>query len=89
MFHISYNKKFLKDLAAIPCKYRAKIEGLGFSEISKYSTLSNIKNLKKLKGYDLFYRIRVDDYRIGLKADERTLVFERVLHRKDIYNLFP
>ncbi|WP_419801288.1 type II toxin-antitoxin system RelE family toxin [Mucilaginibacter sp.] len=84
-----YNKKFLKDLASIPSKQRIKVEKLIFQEIPTYKGFSEIKNLKKLQGYELYYRIRTGDYRIVIKYQNDTLTLERVLHRKDIYNLFP
>ncbi len=86
---VSYNKKFLKDLASLPSKQRIKVEQLVFKEIYAFKFLSEIHNLKKLTGYKLYYRIKVGDYRIGLKFDNQLLTFERALHRKDIYNLFP
>ncbi len=48
-----------------------------------------ITNLKKLKGFKTAYRIRAGDYRIGVFIDGDTVEFARVVHRKDIYNLFP
>ncbi len=36
-----------------------------------------------------YYKIRVGDYRIGIKFEHETLTFERILHRKDIYKVFP
>lgn len=52
--------------------------------------ISDIPNLKKLKGQDSFYRIRLGDYRIGCElVDSETISLIRFLHRKDIYkNLF-
>ena len=35
-------------------------------EIQEANKLSDIKNIKKLKGTSDFYRIRMGDYRIGL-----------------------
>ncbi len=34
-------------------------------------------------------RIRIGDYRLGIIFDGETLIFERVLHRKEIYRYFP
>jgi mRNA-degrading endonuclease RelE of RelBE toxin-antitoxin system len=34
-------------------------------------------------------RFRVADYRIGFIFDGQTVIFFRVLHRKDIYRYFP
>lgn len=86
---VTYNKKFLKDLASLPSKQRIKVESLVFKEIPAFELLAEIKNFKKLQGYQLYYRIKIGDYRIGLKYENQLLTFERALHRKDIYNLFP
>ena len=51
--------------------------------------LSQIPNLGKLKGYRNYYKIRFGDYRVGLRYEDDTLIFERVLHRKDIYKYYP
>jgi mRNA interferase RelE/StbE len=52
-------------------------------------TISEIPNIKKLKGFAAYYRVRVGDYRIGLeKTDERTIRLIIICHLKDIYRLF-
>ena len=86
---VLFNKKFLKDLADIPTKTRSTIETLVFTEIPAYTSVAEIKNLKKLKGYIHYYRIRIGDYRIGLRINNDELSFERILHRKEIYKIFP
>jgi mRNA interferase RelE/StbE len=44
-----------------------------------------------MKGYPDKYKIRVGDYRIGLTVDAptKTLICQRVAHRRDIYRIFP
>jgi mRNA-degrading endonuclease RelE of RelBE toxin-antitoxin system len=42
-----------------------------------------------LVGFTTAYRIRIGDYRIGIFFKEDTVIFARILHRKDIYKLFP
>ena len=69
-------------------KLLEKVEDL-IIECKKAESLGEIKNLKKLQGYDTFYRIRIGDYRIGMEAIGNGLVFARCLHRKDIYKYFP
>jgi mRNA interferase RelE/StbE len=86
---VLFNRKFLKDLAEIPTKTRTKVEYLAFTEIPALTSIAQVQNLEKLKGYSHFYRIRVGDYRIGLKIIGEELSFERILHRKEIYKLFP
>ncbi len=51
--------------------------------------ISEISNLKKLKGAQNHYRIRVGDYRAGIIIEEQTVTFIRFLHRKDVYKSFP
>jgi len=51
--------------------------------------LSDIQNLKKMQGYDTFYRIRLGDYRIGIEVVADQVILVRILHRKYIYRYFP
>ncbi len=54
-----------------------------------FQYLSEINNIKKLKGEDNAYRIRVGDYRIGFFMKGDTMIFSRVLHRREFYRYFP
>ncbi|WP_324610960.1 type II toxin-antitoxin system RelE family toxin [Moorena producens] len=54
-----------------------------------FQDLSEINNIKKLKGEDNAYRIRVGDYRIGFFMKGDTMIFSRVLHRREFYRYFP
>jgi mRNA-degrading endonuclease RelE of RelBE toxin-antitoxin system len=45
--------------------------------------------IKPLKNAKNAFRIRVGEYRIGLKKEEDVIEVMRVLHRKDIYRFFP
>jgi mRNA interferase RelE/StbE len=51
--------------------------------------INSIKNLKKLKGFRNEYRIKIGDFRLGIRIDKDTVKFIRCLHRKDIYKYFP
>ncbi|QXE23968.1 plasmid stabilization system protein [Richelia sinica FACHB-800] len=77
----------MKPLKSTP--YYESIKRFAFEEVIEISTLEEITNLKKLQGYDNAYRIRIGDYRLGVIFDGETLIFERVLHRKEIYRYFP
>jgi mRNA interferase RelE/StbE len=55
----------------------------------RVSSPSEIPNLKKLKGGGSYFRLRVGDYRMGLALVDDTLIFVRLLDRKDIYKYFP
>ncbi|MEO1792550.1 MAG: type II toxin-antitoxin system RelE/ParE family toxin [Cyanobacteria bacterium J06629_19] len=86
---ITFRKSFTKDLrklkdAALLKKIKQAIE---LAEAA--TSLSDIRNIKKLKGGDNHYRIRIGDYRIGLQLENDVLDFSRCLHRKEIYKVFP
>ena len=57
--------------------------------VESAKNLSEIPNLKKLKGHKSAFRIKVGDYRIGIFVEGKTVEMARVVHRKDIYKVFP
>jgi mRNA-degrading endonuclease RelE of RelBE toxin-antitoxin system len=85
-----YLPSFVKDLKALKStpSYES-IKKIAFEEIPQISTFQEIANIKKLQGYDSADRIRVGDYLIGIIFDGETVIFEKVLHRKEIYRYFP
>jgi mRNA-degrading endonuclease RelE of RelBE toxin-antitoxin system len=85
-----YKPTFIKDLKALrSTPVFSSIKKLVFDEILEIDQVEDIPNVKRLKGADNAYRIRVGDYRIGVYLDGDTLVFARVLHRRAIYRYFP
>jgi mRNA interferase RelE/StbE len=86
---IRVNKTFLKELSRMPASQRKKIEQFVFNDASVLKGAEDIPNLRKLKGYKYFYRIRFGNYRAGVRIQNDTLIFERLLHRKDIYKFYP
>lgn len=76
-------------MALIPIKSRIKIETFVFEEMQFLNTLNEIPNIKKLKGFPDYYRLRFGNYSVGLRIEEETIIFERVMHRKDIYRYYP
>ena len=85
-----YKKSFLKDLAKLPKHYRKQIEGLVFEEIPKLNNMFATLDIKKMKGYQGYYRIRVGNYRIGCTVEQgNQIIFYRIKSRADIYRLFP
>jgi mRNA interferase RelE/StbE len=87
---VEYLPSFLKDLKALKSTpIFEQIKDLVFEEILNAADLQTIVNLKKSKGDDNAYRLRVGDYRIGFYFQGETITFARVLHRKDIYRYFP
>ena len=87
--NVSYNKRFLKDLSNIQGEIKHRIQDIVFEQIPQARKIQEIDGLKKIKGFSGYYRLRLSDYRIGIRVEREKVVFCRVLHRKDIYRYFP
>jgi mRNA interferase RelE/StbE len=84
-----FSNKFLNQIGAVRFKtIRKKVE-TAILDVEKSGSLSEIKNLKKLKGETKYFRIRIGDYRIGLYVENGIVEFTTMDHRKDIYKHFP
>ena len=86
---VKIKRAFIKDLHKIPSNARKKIETFVFREVPEATSISDLRNVKKIEGHTAYYRVRFGSYRIGFEYREGTIVFYRVLDRKDIYKYFP
>lgn len=87
--HIEFLSKFSKDLDAINQK-SVKNNLIRLIELFELeNNLNNIPNIKKLSGHKSAYRLRIGDYRVGFFHEKETILFARIVHRKDIYKVFP
>jgi mRNA interferase RelE/StbE len=57
--------------------------------VERAIALADIPSLKRLSGHHNYFRIRIGDWRIGLKVERDTVIFVRCLHRREIYRFFP
>ena len=87
--NIEFRKSFEKDLIKIlDSDLFQRIKEI-IEEVEQTEKLSEVRNVKKLKGEGDYYRIRVGDYRIGISINDGVVSFVRILHRKEIYRYFP
>ena len=86
---VQFTARFSKDLDKLSQSSVKKAVLEIITMVEKSSGLSEIKNLKKLQGHVIAYRIRSGDYRIGLFIENNVVEFARIAHRKDIYKIFP
>jgi mRNA interferase RelE/StbE len=86
---VLFREGFLRDVEALNDSALKKRVRKAIVQVEQATALKDIGNLKKLKGGDQYYRIRIGDYRLGLVLEENSVVFTRCLHRKDIYRYFP
>ena len=87
---VNYLPSFIRDLKALrKTPIYAAIQQTAFEEIPAYTSIDQIPELKKIKGSDQAYRIRVGDYRISIFIENNAVTFARVQHRREIYRYFP
>jgi mRNA interferase RelE/StbE len=87
---VRIDKSFQKDINKIN---DAKIKSAIIDTIHSIQAADNLlllKNLKKLTGHKDLYRIRLGNYRVGLRyTEDQELILIRFLHRKEIYQRWP
>ncbi len=86
---ILFERSFSRDLKKVKDKQTLKRIKEVIAEVEAAASLSGLTNLKKLEGFDTYYRIRSGDYRIGIEVLQDKIIFVRVLNRKEIYRYFP
>ena len=65
---VLYAKALLKDLEAVSRNTGVKKKLSKLIETLKaIDTLDGIRHIKKIEGYDSYYRLSIGDYRLGLK----------------------
>lgn len=86
---VVFLKSFSKDLDKINNK-RLKETLLELIQSCKSAnSISQIQGSKKLVGFKSAYRVRLGNYRVGVFYENNTITFARVLHRKNVYKVFP
>lgn len=86
---VDFRKSFTRDLKKIKDNNLLQQVRAAIEEAEAAPNLNMISNLKQLKGEREYFRIKIGNYRIGLKLENDTFIFIRFLHRKDIYRYFP
>ncbi|MFQ6036269.1 MAG: type II toxin-antitoxin system RelE/ParE family toxin [Sedimentisphaerales bacterium] len=86
---VEFRKSFVKDLERVTVKGLKKRVKQTIKQVEQAHALHQIRDVKRLRGGEGYYRIRIGDYRVGLVAKADTVVFVRFLHRKDVYRYFP
>jgi mRNA interferase RelE/StbE len=87
--NIVFLKSFEKDLSRLTKQSDKKAIIQVIEMVKNANDIEELSGIKKLKGAKQAYRLRVGHYRIGVFIEKNVVEFARVLHRKDIYNVFP
>ena len=86
---VEFLEKFNKDIDNIRVSFVKKAIERVIIEAEAANSIQEIRNIKKLSGFKIAYRIRIGDYRIGVYYENGIIQFARVANRKDIYRVFP
>ncbi|MEX2139031.1 MAG: type II toxin-antitoxin system RelE/ParE family toxin [Pirellulales bacterium] len=86
---VEFKKSFAKDLKALKDQELLDRVRELIELVENAAVLSEIPGLKKLKGGGNYFRLRIGDYRVGIALEDDTVIFVRILNRKDIYKHFP
>ena len=87
---LAFRQSFERDLkklhgnASLLARLRKTVEQLEAAE-----SLRGFPDVKQMQGWSAYYRIRIGDYRLGVKLEEDELLVLRFMHRRDIYRRFP
>lgn len=87
--NVEFRKTFEKDLKKIQDKSLLDKIKAAINTLENATSLDEITNLKKLKGNEGYFRVRIGDYRLGLFLDGETILFVRIIHRREFYRYFP
>lgn len=86
---IRFEKKFFKQLSKIKDRKTAIAVKEAIVNVEKATSVSDIKHLKKLVSYKNAFRIKVQDFRIGIIIENDTVDFVCLMDRKEVYKYFP
>ena len=87
--NVRIDKSFEKDIKKVKDKKLLTKIANTIEQVQTATNSDGIKNIKKLKGSNSYYHIRIGNYRIGVLIEADMVDFIRFLPRKDIYTYFP
>lgn len=86
---VEFLSHFSKDLERLNIANVKKATLRTIEIIESAKSLSEVPNIKKLSGHKSAYRIKLGNYRIGIFLENNVVELARIVHRKDIYKVFP
>ena len=86
---VEFRRSFVKDIERTRNERVRERVAQVIRRVEAAASLTEVANLRRLTADGPYYRIRVGPYRIGVLVADDTVVFVRLLHRRDIYRYFP
>ena len=84
-YEIVFKKSAVKELKALPQRVQQKI--LDAIQLLSLNPYTEILQIKKMKGADSLYRVRIQDYRVIYLVENQIIKITiiKIGHRKDVY----
>lgn len=86
---VEYHKSFERDLRRVRDRNLLNRVKAALQELEGSESLEALSNINAMKGHPEYYRVRIGDYRLGLKRIDDGVRIIRFLSRGDIYRKFP
>ena len=84
-----FRDSFLRDISGIRNPGMLALIHEAITNVETGKSILEVRNLKKLKGSRIAFRIKAKEYRIGIFIENGVVEFTRCLHRREIYKYFP
>ena len=85
----TFNQRFSKDIDKLADESTRRALADLIEKVEAATSLAELPGLKKRRGHKSAYRLRLGDYRVGIFTAGGTVEFVQVVHRRDIYRVFP
>lgn len=84
-YEIVFKKSAAKELLSLPLKIQQKI--LDAVQLISLNPYTELLQIKKMKGADSLYRVRIQDYRIIYLIENKIIkvTIIKIGHRKEVY----
>lgn len=84
-YEVVFKKSAFKELQSLPQRVQQKV--LDAIQLISSNPYTELLQIKKLKGADHLYRIRIQDYRVIYLIENQIIKITiiKVGHRKDVY----
>ena len=87
--NVVYTKTITKDVIKIKDKTLILKITTVIETLKKAERIDAINGIKKIKGEQTAFRLRIGNYRLGFYHNNKTIILARFLKRNDIYKVFP
>ena len=85
----AFRGSFLTDVRKVRGRTLREAVARAIEEVEQAASIDEVRSVKRLSGHRDYYRIRIGDWRVGLKVEGKTAWFVRCLHRREMYRFFP